>query len=47
MPKLIEFYHEGRLPFDKLIKSYPFEEINTAFRESHEEKCIKGVLTME
>ena len=47
IPKLIEYYREGRFPFDKLIKFYPFEEINTAFKESHEGKCIKAVLTMD
>jgi aryl-alcohol dehydrogenase len=47
IPKLIDYYREGRFPFDKLIKFYPFEEINTAFKESHEGKCIKAVLTME
>lgn len=47
IPKLLEYYRKGLFPFDKLIKFYPFEEINTAFKESHEGKCIKAVLTME
>ena len=45
--KLLEYYHKGLFPFDKLIKFYPFEEINTAFKESHEGKCIKAVLVMD
>lgn len=47
IPKLMEYYRDGRFPFDKLIKFYPFAEINTAFKESHEGKCIKAVLVME
>ena len=33
-------------PFDKLIKFYPFEQINEAFEESGSGKCIKAVLKM-
>ncbi len=47
IPKLLEYYRKGQFPFDKLIKFYPFEEINTAFEESHKGKCIKAVLTMD
>ncbi len=47
IPKLIEYCRDGRFPFDRLLKFNPFEEINRAFRESHEGKCIKAVLTME
>lgn len=47
IPKLIEYYQAGLFPFDRLIKFYPFEEINRAFEESHAGKCIKAVLTME
>ena len=47
IPKLIEYYREGRFPFDRLIKFYPFEEINRAFEESHRGVCIKAVLTMD
>ena len=47
IPKLIEYYREGRFPFDRLIKFYPFEEINRAFEESHKGVCIKAVVTMD
>ena len=47
IPKLIEYYREGRFPFDRLIKFYPFEDINKAFEESHKGVCIKAVLTMD
>lgn len=46
IPKLIEYYREGRFPFDKLIKFYPFEQINEAFEASNKGECIKAVLTM-
>ncbi len=47
IPKLIEYFHEGRFPIDKLMKFYPFEKINEAIEESHQGKCIKAVLKME
>lgn len=31
----------------KLIKFYPFEQINEAFAESGSGKCIKAVLRMD
>lgn len=47
IPKLIEYYHDGRFPIDKLMKVYPFEKINEAIEESTTGKCIKAVLKME
>ena len=44
IPKLIEFYKQGRFPFDKLIRYYPFEEINRAAADSHHGAVIKPVL---
>ncbi len=46
IPQLIEYYKEGRFPFDKLIKFYNFEEINQAVEDSHNGKVIKAVLKM-
>ncbi len=46
IPKLLDYYKKGMFPFDKLIKFYPFEQINEAFEESHSGKCIKAVLRM-
>jgi aryl-alcohol dehydrogenase len=47
IPKLIRFYQEGRFPFDKLIKFYDFEDINTASEDSLSGVAIKPVLLMK
>lgn len=45
IPQLIELYVQGRFPFDKLIKQYRLEEINTAAAESESGAILKPVLT--
>lgn len=47
LPKLIEYYHEGKFPVDKLMKFYKFEDINEAFAQSHAGVAIKSVLKMK
>ena len=47
IPKLIHYYKESRFPFDKLIRYYPFEEINQAFADTKSGKVIKAVLRMD
>ena len=44
IPKLIELYSQGRLPFDRLISFYPFEDINKAVKDMEEGRVIKPVL---
>jgi aryl-alcohol dehydrogenase len=44
IPTLIEFYRQGRFPFDRLIKHYAFEDINQAIADSESGKTIKPVL---
>lgn len=44
IPELIEHYRAGRLPFDRLVTTYPLSEINQAIADQHEGKCIKVVL---
>jgi aryl-alcohol dehydrogenase len=46
IPELIEYYRAGLFPFDKLIKTYPFEDINQAVVDQHDGKVIKPVLLM-
>ena len=46
IPKLIELYHQGRFPYDKMIKFYPFEEINKAVEDMESGRVIKPVLRM-
>ncbi|MBN2062857.1 MAG: NAD(P)-dependent alcohol dehydrogenase [Deltaproteobacteria bacterium] len=44
IPKLIELYAQGRFPFDRLIKFYPFEDINQAVEDMEKGRVIKPVL---
>lgn len=46
IPQLINYYKEGRFPFDKLIKVFEFDQINQAFQLSHSGKAIKALLKM-
>jgi aryl-alcohol dehydrogenase len=47
LPQLIEFQREGRFPYDRLIKTYDFSDINQAFRDMKSGKAIKPVLLMD
>ena len=44
IPRLVQFYKEGKFPFDKLIKFYDFEDINKAFEESKSGVTLKPVV---
>jgi aryl-alcohol dehydrogenase len=44
IPTLIEYYRQGRFPFDRLIKHYDFADINQAIEDSENGKTIKPVL---
>jgi aryl-alcohol dehydrogenase len=46
VPRLIDFHRQGRFPFDRLIREYPFERIADAFRDSESGVAIKPVLRM-
>ncbi|WP_141267549.1 zinc-binding dehydrogenase [Pimelobacter simplex] len=45
VPQMIDLYRQGRFPFDELITTYPFDEINTALDDVHDAKVTKAVLT--
>ena len=47
IPQMMELYKKGRFPFDKLIRTYPFKDINRAIAEQHHGDCVKAVLLME
>ena len=47
IPALLELYKQGRFPFHKLIKSYRFDEIDTAIEEAGTGATIKPVLILE
>ncbi|KAB7741542.1 alcohol dehydrogenase catalytic domain-containing protein [Parvibaculum sedimenti] len=44
IPEMVELYKAGRLPFDKLIRTYPLADINKAIADQHHGDCVKVVL---
>lgn len=44
LPILIDYWKQGRFPFDRLIKAYRFDEIAQAFHDSESGAVIKAVL---
>ena len=44
IPEIIRMYKEGRFPIDKIITVYDFEDIEQAFKDSHDGKVIKPVI---
>lgn len=46
LPELMQHWREGRLPFDRMIKVFPFDQINEAIAAQHHGDCIKVVLAM-
>ncbi|MEJ0026329.1 MAG: NAD(P)-dependent alcohol dehydrogenase [Rhizomicrobium sp.] len=47
IPEMISFYREGRLPIDRLVRTYPFNDINRAVADQARGDCIKAVLLMD
>lgn len=45
IPQLVELWRRGRFPFDKLVRTYPLEQINQAFTDSASGEVIKPVIT--
>ena len=47
LPKLLDLYRSGRLPLDGLIsRSYPLDDLETAFTDMEAGEIARGVLTM-
>lgn len=46
IPKMIEWYKQGRFPVDKLITTFAFADINAAVTAANEGRAIKPVLLM-
>ena len=44
IPQLIDLYLQGRFPFDKLTKMYPFDRINEAASDSEQGLTIKPII---
>ena len=47
IPRLVQFYKEGRLPVDKLASYYSFEEVHRAFEESKNGSAIKPIILFD
>jgi aryl-alcohol dehydrogenase len=46
LPELMEHHLAGRFPHDKLIKTFPFDQINEAFHAAETGAVVKPVLVM-
>jgi aryl-alcohol dehydrogenase len=47
IPMLIDHWRQGRFPFDRLLRFYPFADIAAAFDDIHHGRAIKPVLLMD
>lgn len=47
IPTMLEHYAAGNFPFDRLIKTFPFDQINEAIDAQHKGECIKAVLVTD
>jgi aryl-alcohol dehydrogenase len=46
IPRLLSMYQAGTFPFDQLIKTYPFDELEQAIADTASGATVKAVLTM-
>jgi len=46
IPRLIDLHRQGRLPFDRLIRQYAFDQINAAAQDAAEARTIKPVMIL-
>jgi aryl-alcohol dehydrogenase len=47
IPRLAELHAAGRFPFDKMIKQFPFDQINEAIEAQHRGEAVKVVLVRD
>ncbi|MDR2857687.1 MAG: NAD(P)-dependent alcohol dehydrogenase [Novosphingobium sp.] len=47
LPELVALFRKGRLPYDRFVRYYPFEQINRAFQDSRSGACVKAVLLLD
>ncbi|MGY4103482.1 NAD(P)-dependent alcohol dehydrogenase [Nocardia sp. R16R-3T] len=47
IPRMLRLYKAGRFPFDKLIETFEFGDINKAIEAAHHGDVIKAVLTFD
>jgi aryl-alcohol dehydrogenase len=46
IPRLIDLHRRGRLPFDRLVRSYAFDHIDVAAQDAAEGRTIKPVMIL-
>lgn len=44
LPQLMRLHLDGKLPFDRLVTTYPLARINEAMEDQHRGACVKAVL---
>lgn len=47
IPRMIAWYREGRLPLEKIVTTYPFDDINRAAADMEAGRVVKPVLLMQ
>jgi len=45
VPQMLDWYRAGQFPFDRLIRTYPFADINRAVEDMEYGRVVKPVLT--
>ena len=43
---MIDLWRQGRFPFDRLVRTYPFADIATAWADTTAGRVVKPVLLM-
>jgi aryl-alcohol dehydrogenase len=46
IPRLVDLWRRGSFPFDRLVRTYPLAEIDTAEADAHAGRTVKPVLLM-
>lgn len=44
IPQLVDLWHQGRFPFDKLVRFFPLSQINDAVHASESGQVLKAIL---
>jgi aryl-alcohol dehydrogenase len=47
VPELIQLYRDGKFPFDRIVTTFPFSEINAAIAAAESGEVIKPVLVFD
>jgi aryl-alcohol dehydrogenase len=46
IPQLVDFWRKGKLPIDRLVRAYDFDQINEAAADARAGEVVKPVLRM-